>query len=335
MSWKTAVSEYVNAKNRAEAEHSAAPLRAVLARDAGAFAERERTLAAADRCRAARGIRPQQQETRLRLHPLHESRTEAAAELELSRTISYELRGRTHTEQRIERERIVLAHTGADRWAVASVQRRQPPDGYMPQAAGAMRHYAAGRPELGHMSASVPYLNNSILNPGETSSRKMYNRGAVVQYAETWWNGANPRYIEFEVDCTNFVSQCLFAGGMPMNYTGKRDSGWWYRGRVGGQELWSYSWAIANALPRYLLASGRARQVASPLELAPGDMIGYDWDGDGRYQHSTIVTALDASGAPLVNAHTYNARGRYWSYHDSPAWSERTTYIFLRVADQF
>ena len=43
----------------------------------------------------------------------------------------------------------------------------------------------------------------------------MYNRQAAVQYANTWWNSNNPAYPVFDVDCTNYISQCLRAGGHP------------------------------------------------------------------------------------------------------------------------
>lgn len=60
-----------------------------------------------------------------------------------------------------------------------------------------------------------------------------------------------------------------------------------------------------------------------------GDVIIYDWDGDGSYQHSTIVTAFDAGGMPLVNAHTTPSKHRYWDYRNSYAWSENTVYRFF------
>ena len=185
---------------------------------------------------------------------------------------------------------------------------------------------------------SLPYLNYSLLSSGGNSPRKAaYNRMKAVQYAEMWWSRPNPHYLEFEVDCTNFVSQCLYAGGAPMDYTGKRDSGWWYAGKQGGRELWSYSWAVAHRLQSFTVTSRRGLRgtvVSSPQELQPGDMISYDWDGNGRYQHNTIVTAKDANGMPLVNAHTINCRARYWEYRDSPAWTERTRYVFVRIADE-
>ena len=40
----------------------------------------------------------------------------------------------------------------------------------------------------------------------------MYNRQAAVQYANLWWNRRNPAFPNFDVDCTNYISQCLLAG---------------------------------------------------------------------------------------------------------------------------
>ena len=124
-----------------------------------------------------------------------------------------------------------------------------------------------------------------------------------------------------------------------MNYTGRRDSGWWYKGRSGGRELWSYSWAVSHALQSYLAKGAptglRAVRVESPRDLALGDVIFYDWDGDGRFRHSTIVTAFDHAGMPLVNANTTASRHRYWDYRDSYAWTERTRYRFFHIADEF
>ncbi len=163
-----------------------------------------------------------------------------------------------------------------------------------------------------------------------------YDRAAAVQYANEWWNKANPRFHNFEVDCTNFVSQCLFAGGIAMNYTNRRDLGWWYQGYAGGRERWSYSWAVAHSLQMYLLSSQggfRAVQVDNPTQLALGDVISYDWDGDNRFTHMTIVTAFDAAGYPLVNAHTNNSQHRFWAYRDSYAWTSRTQYVFIHMPD--
>jgi hypothetical protein len=72
-----------------------------------------------------------------------------------------------------------------------------------------------------------------------------------------------------------------------------------------------------------------------PQKLAIGDVISYDWDGNGHYQHSAIVTKIDANGMPLVTAHTSNSNNRLWDYRDSYAWSSKTQYRFSHMPDQF
>jgi hypothetical protein len=158
-----------------------------------------------------------------------------------------------------------------------------------------------------------------------------YNRLKAVQYAERWWNSYNPAYKKFEVDCTNFISQCLHTGGAPMRGYPNRGAGWWLR-----NNNWSYSWAVANSLKIYLSNSKsglRAREVSSPDQLLLGDVICYDFEGDGRFNHNTIVTGKDAYGMPLVNAHTYNSRMRYWAYEDSSAYTPKIKYKFFSIID--
>ena len=59
----------------------------------------------------------------------------------------------------------------------------------------------------------------------------LYDRLAAVRYADKWWNSYNPAYPKFEVDdCTNYVSQCLRAGGAPMWGYPNREKGWWIGG---------------------------------------------------------------------------------------------------------
>ncbi|MBM7694223.1 cell wall-associated NlpC family hydrolase [Peribacillus deserti] len=155
-----------------------------------------------------------------------------------------------------------------------------------------------------------------------------YNRLKAVQYSERWWNEFNPAYRRFENDCTSFISQCLRAGGAPMWGQPDRSRGWWYSGKS-----WSYSWSVAHALKLYLQRSKglRTKQVARPEQLTFGDIICYDFEGDGRYNHNTIVTGRDAYGMPLVNAHTTNSRLRYWKYEDSTAYTPKIKYTFFRI----
>ncbi|WP_078429087.1 amidase domain-containing protein [Alkalihalobacterium alkalinitrilicum] len=168
-------------------------------------------------------------------------------------------------------------------------------------------------------------------NGEETLERWHYDRREAVRYAERWWNNYNPAYKKFGDNCTNFISQCLKAGGAPMTGFPNRSNGWWYQGKN-----WSFSWSVAHSLRWHLSgaqAGLRGKEMSAASELIPGDVICYDFTGDGRWQHNTIVVAKDENGEPLVNAQTTNSRMRYWKYEDSTAWTPNIKYKFFRITD--
>lgn len=182
---------------------------------------------------------------------------------------------------------------------------------------------------------SSGYKNNELpltVHPVSAAAYRQYNRLDAVKYADRYWYYPNKNFKTFKVDCTNYISQCLLAGGIPMTSTASRGKGWWYTGNS-----WSYSWAVANAF-RWYLSEDRntmgAVHVDQPDLLNPGDIICYDFEGDGKWDHSTIVTAKDAYGMPLVNAHTVPSKYRYWSYQDSYAYTDKTTYRFFRIGNR-
>ncbi|WP_274648942.1 amidase domain-containing protein [Paenibacillus humicola] len=340
--WKAAVHDYVRLYNQAETDRLA-PDFGGLVTDAEHLARYERRMQRLREQELERGVLSLRSETNANLLRISESgsRSEVAVLVELHIRRTMEHRGRTYTEQRIERERLWLAND--DGYRVARIEpivsERRPRYGsaeseLVQLAAENDPEWAEAKPE------SIPYINYDLL-PFFKHQRAgiPYRRDLAASYADRWWNEPNPAYENFEVNCTNYISQCIFAGNAPMNYTGKRNSGWWYRGRSGGRELWSYSWAVANSLQTYLSGSRktgmRATVVDSAGRLELGDVITYDWAGDGRYQHSTVVTAFDADGMPLVNANTVPSRHRYWDYRDSYAWTEQTRYRFFHIADEF
>ncbi|MCI1859422.1 MAG: amidase domain-containing protein [Sporolactobacillus sp.] len=171
----------------------------------------------------------------------------------------------------------------------------------------------------------------SAESAGEEAPRG-YDRRAAVRYAELWWNRRNPAYPQVENDCTNYISQCLYAGGVPMWGAPVRSRGWWH-----SRTNWSFTWAVANSFRWYL--SSRSNVIGTEEkehadQLVPGDVICYDFEGDGHWNHNTMVTAIDPSGQPLVNAHTYDARARHWAYTDSPAWTPSIQYKFFHIKNE-
>ncbi|QCR30966.1 amidase domain-containing protein [Lysinibacillus sp. SGAir0095] len=173
-----------------------------------------------------------------------------------------------------------------------------------------------------------------------------YNRNAAVEYARAWWDKKNPAYPAFLVDCTNFISQCLRAGGAPMSGAPNRGRGWWitdawrsgHRGEGHySKESWSYSWSVAHSFRWYLqnAKSGlTAKQVQNPSELQIGDVICYDFQGNGVVDHTTIVTSM-VDGVPYIHAHTADSADRHYDYSNSLAYTPNIRYYFFKIDDVF
>ncbi len=67
----------------------------------------------------------------------------------------------------------------------------------------------------------------------------MYSRQKAVDYALKWALFRNPQYYSFDKiggDCTNFVSQCLFHGGIMMNFY---KYGWFYNSLNSRAPAWT------------------------------------------------------------------------------------------------
>ena len=73
-------------------------------------------------------------------------------------------------------------------------------------------------------------------------------------------------------------------------------------------------------------------EVNTPDSLTVGDIIFYDFDGNGTFQHSTII--VEKNGASiLVNAHTSDSFYRDYSYTDSTAYTPNITYSYIKIVD--
>lgn len=169
-------------------------------------------------------------------------------------------------------------------------------------------------------------------NPGEESAAKAapasfrYDRAEARAYAVRHAKKPN-RQIAYcalrdgtPADCTNFASQVLWAGGVPMDYAPSEEEGWWYRYSCTAAGS-SKSWRQVNRLVSYLVTEtdiGEFRRRARDLEL--GDLIFYrlpreenDYRCDGNlFNHSTIVTGFDERGEPLVSYHSNDALNVPW-----------------------
>jgi hypothetical protein len=229
----------------------------------------------------------------------------------------YDIGGETQHESRQTHHRLTLLSFGG-RWRLVQDEADREGSHALARPADGERDESDGGGE-GPVGLVLP----------ETRGR--YDRIRAYKYAELWWNGYNPAYQRMQGnDCTNFVSQVLHAGGMPMIFSSSRSKGWWYKGKT-----WSYSWTVAHSLKVALPSILHAQYVGDPRMLKIGDIICYDWNGDGRWQHNTVVVDFDAYGMPLVNAHTVASHRRYWDYRDSYAYTPRTQYLCYHIPDNF
>ena len=111
----------------------------------------------------------------------------------------------------------------------------------------------------------------------------------TVEYARKWAYGRNPAYFDFSDiggDCTNFASQCLYAGSGIMNYTPLY--GWFYISTNNRTP----SWTGVNELYRFLIGnrtSGPQGVVVPLSEIEPGDIIQLRFGFGDRFDHSPVV----------------------------------------------
>ena len=142
----------------------------------------------------------------------------------------------------------------------------------------------------------------------------VYDRQAVVAYARRWAFARNPKYYNFDLlggDCTNFASQCLFAGVGVMNFT--PDFGWYYRSLNDRAPAWTgveffYQFLTANA-DGVGTGVGPYAKLVEQNELEIGDFVQFG-RATGDFYHTPVVVGFSNSGIPLVSAHTNDAFGR-------------------------
>jgi len=119
-----------------------------------------------------------------------------------------------------------------------------------------------------------------------------YDRDAGIFYANKWALKRNPAYYSFDKlggDCTNFISQCLYAGAKKMNDT--PTFGWYYY----SSSSRSPSWTGALFLNRFLktnLGRGPHAVITTRADISPGDIIQLQ-NASGHIYHSLFVLSIN------------------------------------------
>ena len=151
------------------------------------------------------------------------------------------------------------------------------------------------------------YYVNCLTGQGVTSNTNTaYNRSKAAKYAQDYAKSYNPNYPNYNNaggDCTNFVSQCVYDGGMPMRI-GSTDAYWYYNssGRSPswtGADYFMRHWTKVRSSSYY----GRAYEVRIYTRdyilnnratfgsfLSLGDIVQVLNGVDSKASHSIIVS---------------------------------------------
>lgn len=146
----------------------------------------------------------------------------------------------------------------------------------------------------------------------------MYDRRKAVQYATEWAFSRNPEFYTFDDlggDCTNFVSQCIYAGCGVMNYT--PDFGWYYISPEDRSAAWTGVQYLYNFLTTNEGNGPYGEEQPLPLTQI-GDVIQLSFDGL-TYAHTLIVTKINFFPIPsniLIASHSYDSLNRPLNTYD-------------------
>lgn len=144
-----------------------------------------------------------------------------------------------------------------------------------------------------------------IANPDYAEN---YDPVKAIIYADQWvshedldggkdpskYNPAYKSYHAWGGDCANYVSQCLYDGGMEITAGWKPDSAAWIHCLYQHNYFWNSGKTIANP---------------TEADIYPGSPI-YYWN----YSHVTFCVGYNSAGTPVVNGHTTDRYRVPWDY---------------------
>ena len=128
-----------------------------------------------------------------------------------------------------------------------------------------------------------------------------YQRSSAVAYAHLWAYGRNPAFYDFEEiggDCTNFASQCLYAGTHVMNFT--PDFGWYYLTPEQRTPSWTGVPFFWDFMTRPERSPGPFGVAVTQNLLLPGDFVQLRFQSSGDvFAHTPVV--VEVGNPPTLN----------------------------------
>lgn len=148
--------------------------------------------------------------------------------------------------------------------------------------------------KLSSLDSLYESFMNSFLKSSTNRNASNFNIEAACTYAETFALTPNPKYKSFENiggDCTNFISQILFAGEL------KQNNSW---------KPYTLPWIRVEDLYLYLTTSNLASKQPNGTPLSKGCVIQFYTPEIGRYFHNGFITYELQNNDYLYCCHSYN-----------------------------
>lgn len=188
---------------------------------------------------------------------------------------------------------------------------------------------------------------NNYVTTYASASITTTQRNNIVTYAKNNCNKTSPNsgnssyasYYDFSgitgnYDCTNFASHCLLAGGAVEYDTGNPSTGWYYNSMSDR----SYSWSGVTPFGDFLLTNTKKGPKGtsvgftnncpmSSMMYTVGDIIQIDYERDGTYNHSTIVTGFQQNISGSGNSFTPKVTSRSGANSGLSKWYNKDTSI--------
>ncbi|MBE6062217.1 MAG: hypothetical protein E7207_01325 [Clostridium butyricum] len=121
-----------------------------------------------------------------------------------------------------------------------------------------------------------------------------FNIDNAIQYAEQYALTPNTKYINFNNsggDCTNFISQILYAGGIKLTNTWKP---------------YTNAWLRVEELYNYIIKNNIGMKLPDTSSFAQGTIIQFYTPQKGRFFHSAFITYVFPLNEALYCCHSDN-----------------------------
>lgn len=169
-----------------------------------------------------------------------------------------------------------------------------------------------------------------------------YNRDESYNWASSHWNNYSKEYLNFGDekwkggDCTNFVSQCLRAGGAANDKSGAFQ---WYYNRKAAlattNDDYSWTWSTSRGLNSTLSGNYKNNEFGPKATqkviigdnqydssigeyVIPGDIIQYHWKNKSAISHAAVIVGMIYNSAkiryePVIAEHTEDSWFTPWT----------------------